>query len=228
MTPDRSTRAMLLTPPGAGAIGVVRLVGPEAETIARTVFRAAGEADTGLQLNHLYYGTFIVDGTVIDDVVCSKIARHGEIAVDLCAHGGVRIIERILSELASQGAEVFTSASQNDPCWPVDDMIQYEASVALSSVRSERGVRFLARQYAELPGVISAIADTAETDPDAACDRLSALIALSGGAHRLITGAAVALIGPTNAGKSTLFNRLVGRRAVVVSSTSGTTRDWVR
>lgn len=39
--------------------------------------------------------------------------------------------------------------------------------------------------------------------------------------------AKVALVGPANAGKSTLLNRLVGREAAIVSETAGTTRDWI-
>lgn len=39
---------------------------------------------------------------------------------------------------------------------------------------------------------------------------------------------AIVLVGAPNAGKSSLFNALVGRTAAIVSPTAGTTRDWVR
>ena len=45
--------------------------------------------------------------------------------------------------------------------------------------------------------------------------------------ERLLVPARVAVVGPANAGKSTLVNRLSGREASLVADSPGTTRDWV-
>ena len=44
---------------------------------------------------------------------------------------------------------------------------------------------------------------------------------------RLLVPARVAIVGPANAGKSTLVNKLAARRASLVSDVAGTTRDYV-
>ena len=45
--------------------------------------------------------------------------------------------------------------------------------------------------------------------------------------ERLRTGLNVAIVGPPNAGKSSLLNFLAGREAAIVSKTAGTTRDVI-
>ena len=59
------------------------------------------------------------------------------------------------------------------------------------------------------------------------CDEISAALADGGRGERLRDGLVVAIAGPPNAGKSTLFNRLARREAAIVSPFAGTTRDVI-
>lgn len=58
-------------------------------------------------------------------------------------------------------------------------------------------------------------------------DEITAALADGGRGERLRDGLVVAIAGPPNAGKSTLFNRLARRDAAIVSPFAGTTRDVI-
>jgi tRNA modification GTPase len=58
-------------------------------------------------------------------------------------------------------------------------------------------------------------------------EKIAAILADKGRGERLREGLVVAIAGPPNAGKSTLFNRLARREAAIVSPYAGTTRDVI-
>ena len=58
-------------------------------------------------------------------------------------------------------------------------------------------------------------------------EQIRALLATATAGRRVREGVRVAIVGPANSGKSTLFNTLVGRERAIVSPHAGTTRDLV-
>jgi len=102
------TIAALATPPGIGAIGTIRLSGPQAIAIANALFPAK---DLHAQPSHtLHVGWLVYHGERLDEVVASlyKAPRSytGEDVVEISGHGSPFILQRILEVLAACGARM--------------------------------------------------------------------------------------------------------------------------
>lgn len=102
------TIVALATPPGAGAIGVIRLSGKEAVSVADKIFKGRRLAD---QPGHTLHFGRIMDGeTVLDEVVVSlyKAPRSytGEDVIEISCHGSEYILQKIISLCTLNGAIV--------------------------------------------------------------------------------------------------------------------------
>jgi tRNA modification GTPase len=100
------TIVALATPNGVGAIGVIRLSGPDAITIANSVFKGK---DLEKQASHtIHFGNIIDDGVVLDEVLASVfIAPRSytrENVVEVSCHGSGYIMESIIKLFIKQGA----------------------------------------------------------------------------------------------------------------------------
>jgi tRNA modification GTPase len=106
MTNTEETIVALATPAGVGAIGVIRLSGPDAIKIASSVFK--GKDLTKQQSHTIHFGN-IVDGDVILDEVLASLfiapkSYTRENVVEISCHGSNYIIESIIKLLIRKGA----------------------------------------------------------------------------------------------------------------------------
>ena len=103
------TIVALATPSGVGAIGVIRLSGPEAIAIADQVF--PGKVLAEQPTHTLHFGTIRNDaGRVLDEVVVSLFvgpkSYTGEHVVEISCHGSNYILQEVIQLLIEKGARM--------------------------------------------------------------------------------------------------------------------------
>lgn len=106
MAQTEETIVALATPNGIGAIGVIRLSGPDAITIAQKVWKGK---DLTKQLSHtLHFGRIVNGDMELDEVVASLFVAPRsytrENVVEISCHGSNYIIESIIKLLIKNGA----------------------------------------------------------------------------------------------------------------------------
>ena len=107
---SHDTIVALSTPPGSGAIAVIRLSGNEALAIVNTVFIGK---DLNQQASHsLHFGTIQDNETIVDEVVVGLFkAPHSftrEDTVEVSCHGSPFIVQQLLQLFVAQGARLAT------------------------------------------------------------------------------------------------------------------------
>ncbi|WP_303311450.1 tRNA uridine-5-carboxymethylaminomethyl(34) synthesis GTPase MnmE [Hymenobacter sp. BT730] len=102
------TIVALSTPPGAGAIALVRLSGPQAVALTNEVF--AGKNLAAQPSHTLHFGTVRDQGRILDEVVVSLFqAPHSytrEDVVEISCHGSDYIVQELLALLTRNGARL--------------------------------------------------------------------------------------------------------------------------
>lgn len=247
----------IATPPGKGAIGVVRLSGEGALELAARVWR--GKDPRGLKGGRFTLGE-VVDpktGEALDQALLlvfrAPRSYTGEDLVEFHTHGSPAVLRRVLEVLLEAGARLagpgeFTfRAYMNGKL----DLAQAEAVLALIEAEGElarrqalralegalsRRIEALENRLLDLLAHIQALLDypeegveplEAERTIREVLAEVEALLAQAKASRLAQKGARLALIGAPNAGKSSLLNALLGYERALVSPIPGTTRDYL-
>lgn len=247
----------LATPPGRSAVAVIRLSGEGSLAIAAKVirnFRADPPREARLASFLERDGTVLDKGLYL--VFRGPRSETGEDMVEFHTHGGHLVPTRVLAAIEAAGArpaaagEFTRRAVLNGKL----DLLQAEAIGDLVEAESpaqgkaairqldgglSRRIQSLRAELVELLALLSYSIDFPEEDDGpvdpgrieakrrSVADAISRLLATAPMAERVRRGALVVLAGPPNAGKSSLFNALLGTDRALVTPIAGTTRDAI-
>jgi tRNA modification GTPase len=254
------TIAAISTPPGQGAIALVRVSGANAIQLADKVFHGK-EAPSQFEPHVQHFGEiFSPEGRLIDQVVLSvhraPASYTGEDLVEISCHGGTLVSAKILEACLCVGARAARPGEFTERAFlngkmdltqaeAVIDLIRAKTDLALRSAAEQlegrlgAQIRKIRDELIELLAHIDASIDFPEEGitPDEGetlrarleCirEQIAALLATADQGRILREGVRVVIYGATNAGKSSLLNRLLGYDRVIVSDTHGTTRDTI-
>jgi tRNA modification GTPase len=250
------TIVAIASPPGRGAVGVIRLSGSDVPRIAAEVL---GEVPVPRVARLARFKD--LDGATLDQGLAlffpAPASFTGEHVLELQGHGGAVILDLLLQRLLALGARLARPGEFSERAFlngkmdvaqaeAVADLIDAgtatAARAAARSMQGEFSIRVAALQAAlvELRTQVEAAIDFPDEDIDVAANTaLRARLASVADAFESIESAArqgamlrdgltVVIAGKPNAGKSSLLNRLVGEDAAIVADLPGTTRDVLR
>ena len=254
------TIAAISTPPGEGAIALVRVSGANSIQIADKIFR--GKDKPSRFASHVQHlgEIFSAEDQLIDQVVLSvhraPASYTGEDLVEISCHGGMLVCAKVLEACLRAGARAARPGEFTERAFLNGkmDLTQAEAVIDLIRARTDLALRSATEQLEgrlgdqirkirdELIGLLAHInasidfpeegivPDEGETlcaRLDSVREQICALLATADQGRVLREGVRVVIYGATNAGKSSLLNRLLGYDRVIVSDTHGTTRDTI-
>ncbi|KMQ51828.1 GTPase and tRNA-U34 5-formylation enzyme TrmE [Chitinispirillum alkaliphilum] len=260
MEPKENTIVASATPPGKGALAVIRLSGSRANTIVAEIIKEKEKFKRTEERKIALYTVIDKNGGIIDEVIAVKyispVSFTGEDMVEITCHGSSLITKTIIEQTYRYGAQAaspgeFTRRAFDNK--KIDLMkaeaiqalidsttsLQYETAKRAYTGKSREKIEEYKSEIIEILSQIEAVIEFGEEDDihdsnteitsilDNLKRRLAEEYSRATRIKQFENGLSVLLAGPVNAGKSSLFNKILGYERSIVHNSAGTTRDSV-
>ena len=255
---ENDTIAAIATSMGRSAVNIIKISGPESISIVSKIFT---KDLSKLEPNTINYGFIKKDNELIDEVLVSLFtspnSQTGEDIVEINAHGGISVTNKVLELVLSNGArlaepgEFLKRAFLNGK----KDLIEAEAISDLINAKTEEARKMSLKclsgelskkiktlrnkilniianievniDYPEYEDAIIYTNELLKTNINEIQSDLEKLVKESEKGTLLNNGINVGIVGKPNVGKSSLLNLLINEDKAIVTDIEGTTRDIV-
>lgn len=250
--PD-DTIVAIATPLGEGGLGVVRLSGSQAFSIADAIFKSKRKLSTAIS-HTLHHGWIGKIDEVVAAVFCAPHSYTGEDVVEFSCHGSPVVLKEVVHLCLENGARSAEPGEFTQRAYlngkldllqaeAVADLIHAQSSKARAAAAAQLKGNLSARLNGLREQLITLLAQV-EANLDFVEEKLpiisfeemvKALNKVQGELNNLLStsvkgrllreGLRVTLAGKPNVGKSSLFNALLAQDRAIVTNVPGTTRD---
>ncbi len=253
--PD-DTIAAIATASGAAGIGIVRLSGAQARVIAERICGKPLRRRHAQHMRLLDGNDDIIDDGIVV-WFAAPASYTGEHVVELQAHGNPALLQQLVARCCELGARMARPGEFSERAFhngkldlaqaeAVADLIAAGDACAARAARRaldgefSRRVDALAAQLLAIRVQLEAAIDFADEPLDTlgatqlqqqlstTMQSLHELLAAAQQGQKLRDGLHAVIVGPPNAGKSSLLNALAGSDRAIVTDIAGTTRDLLR